>query len=348
MTTILAIDLGKFKSVACDYDTTTHSHTFTTLPTTPQAVHDLVVEHSPDRVVIEVGSQAGWVKDLCEALGIEVQVANPNHEAWRWKNIKRKTDKDDALKLAQMSAVGQLPTVELPGAKVRQWRSLIGYRWTLVGRRTAIKNNIRATLDRQGLSMPAGKSGWTNKARSMLQLDARPMNEVTPEELWRGQLHVELQALEQVGLLIGQVELKLEALAKANERVQLLQTIPGVGPRLSEVMVAVIDNPRRFKNAKQVGAYAGLVPRLIESGTMSRHGKITGRGNKLLRALLVEVSWLMRRYNPHLRAIFENVCRGSKTRRKIAAVAVARRLLIICWAMLRDGTTWRDPTASTA
>ena len=75
MTTILAIDLGKFKSVACDYDTTTHSHTFTTLPTTPQAVHDLVVEHSPDRVVIEVGSQAGWVKDLCEALGIEVQVA---------------------------------------------------------------------------------------------------------------------------------------------------------------------------------------------------------------------------------------------------------------------------------
>lgn len=344
MTHILAIDLGKFKSVACDYDTATHQHTFTTLPTTPAAVHDLVVERSPDRVVIEVGSQAGWVKDLCEALGVQVQIANPNHEAWRWKNIKRKTDKDDALKLAQMSAVGQLPTVELPGAKVRQWRSLIGYRWALVGRRTAIKNSLRAVLDRQGLSMPAGKSGWTNKARAVLQFDARPMDEVTPEELWRGQLHVELQALEQVGWLIEQVESKLEALAKADQRVQLLQTIPGVGPRLSEVLVAVIDNPRRFKNGKQVGAYAGLVPRLIESGTMSRHGKITGRGNKLLRALRVEVSWLMRRYNPHLRAIFDNVCRGSKTRRKIAAVATARRLLIICWAMLRDGTAWRDPT----
>lgn len=344
MTHILAIDLGKFKSVACDYDTATHQHTFTTLPTTPAAVHDLVVERSPDRVVIEVGSQAGWVKDLCEALGVQVQIANPNHEAWRWKNIKRKTDKDDALKLAQMSAVGQLPTVELPGAKVRQWRSLIGYRWALVGRRTAIKNSLRAVLDRQGLSMPAGKSGWTNKARAVLPFDARPMDEVTPEELWRGQLHVELQALEQVGWLIEQVESKLEALAKADQRVQLLQTIPGVGPRLSEVLVAVIDNPNRFKNGKQVGAYAGLVPRLIESGTMSRHGKITGRGNKLLRALRVEVSWLMRRYNPHLRAIFDNVCRGSKTRRKIAAVATARRLLIICWAMLRDGTAWRDPT----
>jgi len=348
MTTILAIDLGKFKSVACDYDTTTHQHTFTTIPTTPQAMHDLVVERSPGKLVIEVGSQAGWVKDLCEALGVAVEVANPNHEAWRWKNIKRKTDKDDALKLAQMSEMGQLPTVELPGAKVRQWRSLIGYRWALVGRRTAIKNGIRAILDRQGLSMPAGKSGWTNKARSVLQLDARPIKDVTCEELWRGQLHVELQALDQVETLIQQVELKLQAIAEADKRVQLLQTIPGVGPRLSEVMVAVIDNPKRFKNGKQVGAYAGLVPRLIESGTMSRQGGITSRGNRLLRALLVEVSWLIRRYNPHLRAIFDNVCRGSKARRKIAVVATARRLLIICWAMLRDGTTWRDPTATAA
>ena len=51
----------------------------------------------------------------------------------------------------------------------------------------------------------------------------------------------------------------------------------------------------------------------------------------------------MQRYNPHLRAIFDQVCRGSKTRRKIAVVATARRLLVICWAMLRDGTTWREP-----
>lgn len=343
MTRILAIDLGKFKSVACDYDTKTHQHTFSTVPTRPQAVHDLIVERSPGRVVIEVGSQAGWVKDLCEAFGVEVQVANPSHEAWRWKNTKRKTDKDDALRLARLSVMDQLPTVELPDAKTRQWRSLIGYRWTLIGRRTAIKNGIRAILDRQGLAMPAGKKGWTRKALSALRLEARPMDGLTMQDLWRGQLHVELQALEQVQGLIAQVESGLEALAKADERVRRVQTIPGVGPRLSEVLVAVIDDPKRFGNGKQVGAYAGLAPKLIESGTMSRHGKITGKGNKLLRLLLVEVAWLMRRHNPHLHAIFERVCRGSKTRRKIAAVATARRLLVIAWAMLRDGTTWRDP-----
>ena len=92
---ILAIDLGKFKSVACDYDPSGPEYTFTTIPTTPQAMHDLFAERSPDRVVIEIGSAAGWIRDLCEAMELDVQVANPNHEAWRWKNIKRKTDKDD-------------------------------------------------------------------------------------------------------------------------------------------------------------------------------------------------------------------------------------------------------------
>lgn len=345
---ILAIDLGKFKSVACVYEASSAEHTFTTIPTTPQSMHDLLAAQSPDRLVIEVGSAAGWVQDLAEALEVPIQVANPNHEAWRWKSVKRKTDKDDALKLAQLSAMNQLPTVRLPKTRVRQWRSLIAYRWTLVGRRTAIKNHLRAILDRQGLTMPAGKSGWTQAARAALALDARPPAEVSDEELWRFELHVELLALDQVERLLEPVEAKLEALAEADDRVQLLKSIPGVGPRLAEVVVATLDDARRFKNAKQVGAYAGLAPRQLESGTMSRQGGISGRGNKLLRALLVEVSWLMRRYNPRLRGIFDQVCRGSKTRRKIAVVATARRLLVICWAMLRDGTRWRDDASPPA
>jgi transposase len=345
---ILAIDLGKFKSVACDYDSSTGEHSFTTLPTRPQDFHDLLAERTTDRLVIEVGSASGWVKDLAEALGIDVQVANPNHEAWRWKNVKRKTDKDDAIKLAQLSAMGQLPTLVLPSTQVRQWRSLITYRWTLVGRRTAIKNSIRAILDRQGLTHASGKKGWTKESLAGLGLMAYPIAKVDTDELWRGQLDIELQALDQVEGLVKQIEAKLEALAKADKRVEQLQTIPGVGPRLAEVVVATIDDPKRFKSAKQVGAYAGLVPKQYESGTMSRQGRVTGQDNKLLRALLVEVSWLMRRYNPVLNAIFDRVCGDSKARRKIAVVATARRLLVMCWAMLRDGTTWNPPTPSAA
>lgn len=344
MTMIISIDLGKFKSVACTYQAATGGHTFTTLPTRPQEFHDLLVQQQPDRVVIEVGSQSGWVCDLCETLGIEVQVVNPNHEAWRWKNVKRKTDKDDALKLAQLSSMNQLPLVVLPARRVRQWRSLIAYRHTLVSRRTSIKNSIRAILDRQAIAMLPGKSGWTKKSLQTLGSHAQPLVDADGETLWRGQLHMELQALEQIQQLIDPVEQKLEVLAEADARVTRLRTIPGVGPRLAEVVVAMIDDPKRFKTGKQVGAYAGLVPKQYESGTMSRQGRITGQGNKLLRTLLVEVSWLMRRYNTHLRGVFDRVCRESKTRRKIAVVATARKLLVICWAMLRDGTDWREPS----
>lgn len=345
---ILSLDLGKFKSVACIYQSQSAEHSFETIPTRAAEVHELLAQHRPDRLVIEIGPAAGWVHDLAVSMDIPVQVANTNHEAWRWKNVKRKTDKDDALKGAQLSAMNQLPTVQLPCSKVRQWRSLISYRWTLVTRRTAIKNHIRSILDRQGLSMPHGKSGWTHKSLYALKLLSRTAKEAGPEELWRFELHMELIALEQVESLITPLEAKLQQLADADARVQLIKTIPGVGPRLAEVVVAVIDDPKRFKSAKEIGAYAGLTPKLFESGTMSRQGGISGRGNKLLRALLVEVSWLARQYNDYLKTIFDQVCRGSKTRRKIAAVATARRLLVICWAMLKNGTPWKEPACVAA
>lgn len=100
---LLAIDLGKFKSVACLYCGEEQT-AFRTVETRPQAVHDLLVEMAPERLVIEVGTVSGWVYDLAVALGIEVQVANPNTEGWRWQRVKRKTDRDDALKLG--AAVG--------------------------------------------------------------------------------------------------------------------------------------------------------------------------------------------------------------------------------------------------
>ncbi|MBN8625708.1 MAG: IS110 family transposase [Planctomycetes bacterium] len=175
-----------------------------------------------------------------------------------------------------------------------------------------------------------------------LQLIARGAKNAGSNDLWKLELHLELEAMTQVQTLIDQVELRLDLLARADARIQQLQSIPGVGPRLAEVVVAVIDDAKRFKNAKQVGAYAGLTPTQFESGTMSRQGGISGRGNKLLRALLVQVAWLGRRYNGKISEIFEGICRGNKTRRKIAVIATARRLLVICWAMLRDGTTWHE------
>ena len=100
---ILAMDLGKSNTVICFYNSNTAEHKFKKVRTTPQRIHDLLVEHLPDRVVFEISSAAGWVYDICSALGLNTRVANPNTQAWRWKNIGNKNDKKDALKLAELS-----------------------------------------------------------------------------------------------------------------------------------------------------------------------------------------------------------------------------------------------------
>ena len=156
---ILAMDLGKSNTVICYYDSETGKHKYGKIKTTPQQIHDLLAEHKPDRVVFEICSAAGWVYDICSCLKLETQVANPNTQGWRWKNVKKKNDRTDALKLAQLSAMNQLPVVHMPNHSVRQKRSLIQYRQSLVRQRTRIKNSIRSILDKEGKSMPAGGGG---------------------------------------------------------------------------------------------------------------------------------------------------------------------------------------------
>lgn len=343
---ILALDLGKFKSVACVYETASGQHRFETRTTNAKALHDLLVEEEPERVVIEICSIAGWVCDMVRTLGIEIQVTSTMHEAWRWKHVKRKNDRADALKLAQLSAMNQLRLVHVPERETREWRALINYRHRLIRQRTSSKNHIRDVLNREGLWLARGAAAWTIKGMAELEGLARPLTEVAPGELWRGELEVELMHLQTIGRQLREVEGKLDELGRAAPGVQLLQTIPGVGPRLAEAVVTLIDNPQRFKRGKEVGAYLGLVPKQIQSGESNRLGRITRAGSRVLRSLLVEVSWVGLRYNSWMRSVYERTRRNSRTRKKIAIVAVARKLLIRCWAMLRDGTPWRPDYAT--
>ena len=336
---ILAIDLGKQKSVACVYEAETGSHRYQTVMTSPGALHELVVETAPHRVVIEIGPTAGWVYDLVTAMEVPIEVANPSHEGWRWRRIKNKSDRRDALKLAQLSSSNQLPQVHMPSPEVRQWRELIQYRQSLVKRRTAIKNSIRSILTRMSLRMPAGASGWTRK--SMTRLHELAM--VEDGQVWRLSLSEELQQLEFLERSIKRVEAHLGQIGRGHPRVQQLKRIKGVGDRLAEAVVAVIDDPHRFRTGRQVGSYVGLTPRQFQSGSMDRQGRISGQGHRTLRTLLIQVAWLGLRRNNWMKELYERVRRGSDARKKIAIVAVARKLLIRCWAMMRDGTGWRDP-----
>lgn len=349
VTRILALDLGKFTSVLCVYDPATHAHYFASVQTMPRTIHDLLVTHAtPDPkdtlLVIETCDVAGWVHDLAAALGIAVAVANPAHEAWRWTRVKRKTDKDDALKLAKLTVLGQLPTAHMPSPQQRQRRRLVHHRRVLVDRRTAIKNQVRSIFSQQGLQLPPRGKAWTKQGIAQIAAHARPLagcDDVL--DLWRGRLFVELHLLEALTKQIEQVDASLNALGAQDARVQLLQSVPGVGPRLAETVVAHLDDARRFKTAGHVASYAGLVPKQMESGTMKRSGRITRRGPALLRSMLVEVAWMVYIRNDWAKHFVQRVSRGMTGRKNIAIVALARKLLVTLWAMLRDGTRWREP-----
>src|SRR5439155_23770232 len=101
--------------------------------------------------VFETSDSAGWVHDVCTALGASIIVVNANDERWRWRRVKRKTDRDDALKLARLALLEQLGAVHMPDPPARQRRRLMLHRRSVVSRRTKSRNAIRSIFNQQGL-----------------------------------------------------------------------------------------------------------------------------------------------------------------------------------------------------
>lgn len=343
MSGILAIDLGKFNSVFCWFDPNTGEVDFRTAKTTPDAVRAELLRKAVDQVVIEACSQAGWVHDLCGELGLPCAVANTAGAAWAWKNVKRKTDRDDALKLARLWALGELPIVAVPAAAVRQRKSLIALRKRLVGQRVRGQNRLRGLFVGQGLSAPIGAKAWSAAGLAVFAAQAKALTECGPAELWRGEVQLLLERHRTVEEDIHRVEAKLDALAKADPAMALLATVPGLGPRTAEVISTHLGDARRFATADEVSAYAGLVPRQYQSGQTDRRGRITKRGPKLLRAALVECAWCALRYNTWALTTWQRLQANGCSKKK-AVVALARKLLVRCWGVLKSGQPWREPT----
>lgn len=217
--------------MACWFDTETNQSQYETIPTVVFAIEQLLQEMQPNKVVIETGTMSGWVYDLCKGDGVEVNVANPSSEARQWRNVKRKTDQDDALKLAKLEALGQIVAVYMPALEMRQSRRLVKYRKVLVGRINPVKNSVRSLLDAQGKHLGSRAKAWRIEGMQGLEEWRKPLGECDLEELWRGELEVELTLLDQLWQQQDRVEKQLEAIAKQEERVQRLMTIPGVGRR---------------------------------------------------------------------------------------------------------------------
>jgi transposase len=295
----------------------------------------------PFRVCYEASCGYGVLHDDLATVAQTVKVAHPGHLRLIFRS-KRKNNKIDGAKLAKILYLDAVPAIHVPNIDVRSWRQTIEFRRKLLDERVQIKNRIRALLRGQGIDPP--KSLWTKKGMNWLK--KLELNNACA--IQRDILTSDLEG--QAGK-IKLVEKHLGEVADRHPGIALLRTIPGVGPRTAEALIAYIDDVKRFGSVKQVGAYFGLVPCQDATGDKNRLGHITRDGPATVRKLLCEASWTGIRRSPTLRAFFERVMRNDPQRKKIALVATAHHLVRVTTAMLRSGECWHEsqgPGAKTA
>ena len=305
-------------------------------------IHEMmsILERLPDRfeVCYEASCGYGHYHDQLRPVAVRVLVAHPGQLRLIFRS-KNKNDRNDAERLAKLLYLGETPTVHVPSVEVRTWRELINCRSQVIAKRTRAKNALRALLRGAGVVPPRQPALWTKKGLAWLRQLALP----TPSQQLRRDL-----LLEEIDTLLRQVrriEQQLNQQAQHTPAVARLRSIPGVGIRTAEAVAAFIDDPHRFRNAKAVGRYFGLVPCQDQSGDRNRLGHITREGAPVVRQLVAEAAWQALRRSPTVRAYFERVQRGDPQRKKIALVATAHHLVRVMWAMLRRGTLWEEEGA---
>lgn len=263
-----------------------------------------------------------------------IVVAHPGHLRLIFRS-KKKNDRVDAGKLAKLLFLDQVPEVHVPNLDVRAWRATIEFRRKLVDKQTAAKNQIRALLRTHGIAAPYRTVLWTRKGLSWLA------NLEWPTALAKLQVEWLLQELADHRQRLRAIEQELNRIGRTHAGVGLLRTIPGVGPRTAEAVMAYIDEPKRFNRTKQVGSYFGLVPKQDQSASANRLGHITREGPATVRKLLTEAAWQGVQRSPEIRAYFERIQRADPGRKKIALVATAHWLVRVMLALLRSGEAAR-------
>lgn len=293
----------------------------------------------PFAVCYEASCGYGYLYDQFAKRAQRVRVAHPGQLRLIFRS-KKKNDRVDGEKLAKLLYLDEVPAVHVPDVDVRAWRGLIAYRRKLVGRRAAVKTQIRAHL--RGLGLVAGVKGlWTSKGIAWLKAQAMSGTEALRREIM-------LDDLEELQKKVRKVEKELDRIGRLHAGVKLLQTIPGVGPRTAEAFIAHVDDIGRFGRIKQVGSYFGLIPCQDASADRNRLGHITKDGPAQARWLLAEAAWQGIRRSATIRSFFEQVMHGDPERKKIALVATAHYLTRVMAAMLKSGEVWREDPACAA
>jgi transposase len=287
----------------------------------------------PARVLLEASTESEWVARHLEQLGHEVVVADPNYAPMYATRSRRvKTDKRDARTLAEACRLGAYrPAHRLSDAQ-RHARAELAVRDALVRSRTRYIALVKALARRDGLRVPSSTAECVARRVGALDLPPALAQEIAPLR----------RALESLNAEIAAADARIVAIRRDDPAVARLTTAPGVGPLTATAFVATVDDVARFAGAHQLQAYLGLVPSEKSSGEAQRRGRITKAGNARMRWLLVEAAWRVLRSRSDETAALRAWAQRIALRRgkRVAVVALARRLAGVLYAMWRDGVPY--------
>ena len=334
----IGFDLGKLHSQLCTI-TADSELVERRIRTDPDSLTQLFRDRAPARILVEASTESEWVARHLEALGHEVIVADPNFAPMYSTRSRRvKTDKRDARTLAEACRLGAYRPAHRTSDRQRHVRAQLAVREAMVRTRAKYISLARALLRRDGFRVPSGDVASFARRLEALQLPAELREEVAPLLALMASLNEQIKRADD----------ELAALVRSDPVVKRLTSAPGVGPVTAACFKATLDTASRFPDAKRVRAYLGLVPSEYSSGERQQRGRIAKVGSKRARYLLVEAAWAILRGRLPAAAALRAWALRIKERRgaKVAAVALARKLAGILYAMWRDGRDFAPHAAA--
>jgi transposase len=302
------------------------------LRTEKEALRRWLSAEVPMRVVLEAGTSSHWVAETVEELGHEVVVVDPRRtSAVAVAGGSKKTDALDASTLAWLSSKGALVPSYRSSPAMREWRRLLTTRQRMVRSRGDLTRTVRSALAAQGIVLPVRRAGtFVDRVRQF------------PEGLPLAGL---LELIEAFDQQLAAANSAVLVRAHSDPVVRRLMTVDGVGPLVGSAFRVVVEDPHRFRSGRQVAAYVGLTPAVHNSGNRERLGRISKRGDKLLRTLLVEAALVILN-RTRKRSRLQEWGRELRARvgQRKAAVAVARKLCAVMWAMWKRETDFERTT----
>lgn len=285
-----------------------------------------------DLIILEAGSQAFRIAKRLMSEGYEVLVLNPGDVRTIYASLK-KTDQEDALKLArlaQRNPVEELPTVRIPDDKDEDARRLATEQEFWSNQKTMNKNRLHSLFTQAGLTKITKKNISTQKNRDIV-IPLLP--ERYQKEACRLQLNLQLidENLKAVDEQIKQ------SLQDNGAYTKLAMSMPGIGPIATHVFMAYLGDCSQFSSGKQVSYYAGLVPRVDQSGETARYGSIIKRGCVPIRRVMIQCAWALvkSKHGGTIKEFYER--QHERIGKKKAIVATARKMLETFHAMMKNG-----------